>query len=105
MEPVTSSDLFRLVISGIVAGVAVFGVAIGFLTFMFNRIDKRFEIYHEFIQQTCATKSDIYELRNQMTEIQNQMAQEHAALANKVDDTNAILMKHIQDTELHPQPA
>ena len=96
-ESVTTPDLFRIFIAVVASG----GVVIGFMTFIFSRIDKRFETYHAFIEKTCASKEDIYSLRNEIAEIRNQMSQEHATLAGKVDEMNEHIIEHIQDSKLH----
>ena len=101
MENVQSPQLLSLIISFVVGIAVTVGVLFAFLNFLFNRIDKRFESYETLLTAKLGsypTKEDIYELKNQMSN-------EHATLARKVDDLNALLQAHIEDTKLHSASA
>lgn len=97
MEAVTSGDLFRIVISGFVVVVAIVGVAVTFMTFMFNRIDKRFEVYEKLL----TTKFENYPTKDDIYKLQAQMSKDHETLATKVDDLNALLLNHVNNPTLH----
>ena len=130
-------ELVKILVSAAIAVVAVAGLWVAFLNFIFGRIDKRFETIHHTLNErfdlieklltarldNCPTKEDIFELRTQINDVRTQindvhtqiddvrtqiddvrtqMSKGHETLARKVDDTNAILIKHLKDSTLHP---
>lgn len=130
-------ELVKILGSAAIAVIAIAGLWVAFLNFIFGRIDKRFETIHHTLDErfdlieklltarldNCPTKEDIFELRTQINDVRTQindvhtqiddvrtqindvhtqMLKGHESLARKVDDTNAILIKHLEDSTLHP---
>ena len=109
-------ELVKILVSAAIAVIAIAGLWVAFLNFIFGRIDKRFETIHHTLNErfdlieklltarldNCPTKEDIFELRTQINDVRTQMLKGHESLARKVDDTNAILIKHLEDSTLHP---
>lgn len=136
-------ELVKILGSAAIAVIAIAGLWVAFLNFIFGRIDKRFETIHHTLDErfdlieklltarldNCPTKEDIFELRTQINDVRTQindvhtqiddvrtqindvrtqigdvrteMLKGHESLARKVDDTNAILIKHLEDSTLH----
>ena len=136
-------ELVKILGSAAIAVIAIAGLWVAFLNFIFGRIDKRFETIHHTLDErfdlieklltarldNCPTKEDIFELRTQINDVRTQindvhtqiddvrtqindvrtqigdvrteMLKGHETLARKVDDTNAILIKHLEDSTLH----
>ena len=126
-------ELVKIIVSAAIAVIAVAGLWVAFLNFIFGRIDKRFEAIHHTLNErfdlfeklltarldNYPNKEDIFELRTQINDVRiqiddvrtqindvsNQMSKENETLARKVDDMNAILIKHIEDSTLHSSHA
>ena len=50
-------------------------------------------------------RTQIDDVRTQIDDVRTQMSKGHETLARKVDDMNAILIKHVEDSTLHPSRA
>lgn len=126
-------ELVKIIVSAAIAVIAVAGLWVAFLNFIFGRIDKRFESIHHTLNErfdlfeklltarldNYPNKEDIFELRTQINDVRiqiddvrtqindvsTQMSKENETLARKVDDMNAILIKHIEDSTLHSSHA
>lgn len=126
-------ELVKIIVSAAIAVIAVAGLWVAFLNFIFGRIDKRFEAIHHTLNErfdlfeklltarldNYPNKEDIFELRTQINDVRiqiddvrtqindvsTQMSKENETLARKVDDMNAILIKHIEDSTLHSSRA
>lgn len=126
-------ELVKIIVSAAIAVIAVAGLWVAFLNFIFGRIDKRFEAIHHTLNErfdlfeklltarldNYPNKEDIFELRTQINDVRiqiddvrtqindvsTQMSKENETLARKVDDMNAILIKHIEDSTLHSSHA
>ena len=119
-------ELVKIIVSAAIAVIAVAGLWVAFLNFIFGRIDKRFEAIHHTLNErfdlfeklltarldNYPNKEDIFELRTQIDDVRTQindvstqMSKENETLARKVDDMNAILIKHIEDSTLHSSRA
>ena len=125
-----TTELVKIIVSAAIAVMAVAGLWVAFLNFIFGRIDKRFEsIQHTLNERfdlfeklltarldNYPNKEDFFELRTQINDVRiqiddvrtqiddvrTQMSKENETLARKVDDMNAILIKHLEDSTLHP---
>ncbi len=126
-------ELVKIIVSAAIAVIAVAGLWVAFLNFIFGRIDKRFEAIHHTLNErfdlfeklltarldNYPNKEDIFELRTQINDVRiqiddvhtqingvsTQMSKENETLVRKVDDMNAILIKHIEDSTLHSSHA
>ena len=94
-----------------------------------HTLNERFDLIEKLLTarlDNCPTKEDIFELRTQINDVRTQikdvhsqiddvrtqiddvrtqMSKGHETLARKVDDMNAILIKHVEDSTLHPSRA
>lgn len=133
-------ELVKIIVGAAIAVIAVAGLWVAFLNFIFGRIDKRFEAIHHTLNErfdlfeklltarldNYPNKEDIFELRTQINDVRlqiddvrtriddvrtqindvsTQMSKKNETLARKVDDMNAILIKHIEDSTLHSSRA
>lgn len=91
MESIQTPELARLLISAFVVMIAIGSVSIGFLAFLFNRMDKRFEVYQWSLidrLEMYPTKEDFYELRLEMIEMREQIIKVQDVIVSKADENS-----------------